>query len=296
MNVKYDLNTQLMFLVGEPLGHSVISKVFAAVFEKNNMNAIYFPVEVSAEKLEEFMKATKLFKLCGIGVAMPLKTKIGAYLDDEEDIAKMFGVANNITIDENGKSYGYATDGYGMCQALENAGKPVKGSSVLILGAGGVGGIVSAELAKRGAKQLFIANRTLEKAQRIVDILKENFSRIEAKAIFADQTSLDKAAAQCDVLLQCTPLGMNGKRLQYDYLGFLDKMQKGSAVVDAVYNPDPTLLLSAAKEKGLLAVSGMNMFLCQLEKIFDKIFHVQLDQESLKLAGQVMRAAIEGKI
>ncbi|MHB1315198.1 MAG: shikimate dehydrogenase family protein [Christensenellales bacterium] len=295
MNVKYNLDTQLMFLVGEPLGHSVISKVFAAVFEKNNMNAIYFPVEVSAAKLGEFMKALKLFKLCGIGVAMPLKTLIGAYLDEVEDVAKMFGVVNNIAIDKNGKSHGYATDGYGMCQALENAGMSIKGRSVLILGAGGVSGIVSAELAERGAKRIIIANRTIEKAQRIADIVK-SFTSIEASAVSFDPSSLDNAASQCSVLLQCTPLGMQGKGIQHEYLGFLDKLPQGSGVVDAVYNPDPTLFLEKAKEKGLLTVSGMNMFLCQLEQIFDKVFHVRLDQESLQLAGRVMKDAIAGKL
>ena len=39
MNVKYDLKTQLMLLIGDPLGHSVISKVHAAIFERLNINA-----------------------------------------------------------------------------------------------------------------------------------------------------------------------------------------------------------------------------------------------------------------
>ncbi|MHB1314397.1 MAG: shikimate dehydrogenase family protein [Christensenellales bacterium] len=295
MNVKYDLNTQVMLLIGDPLGHSVISKVHAAIFEKRNMNAIFFPVEVSAANLGEFMKASKLFKLVGIGVTMPHKTTVGAYCDEVEEVARLFGVTNNIAIDKDGKYNGFATDGYGMCQALENAGMAVKGRSVLILGAGGVAGIVAAELAKRGATELFIANRTVEKAQAIVEKLKQ-YSPIKATAVSTEPAELDKAAGQCSILFQCTSLGMHGKGAEHEYLGFLDKMPKGSGIAEAIYNPDPTKLISEAKKRGFLTVSGMAMYLCQLKINDEKIFHITLDDDDLKLAEKVMKDAIAGKI
>ena len=57
----------------------------------------------------------------------------------------------------------------GLYRAMCEDGRQVKGQKVLILGAGGVARAVAMMLLDKGAKEVIILNRTVEKAQSIAD-------------------------------------------------------------------------------------------------------------------------------
>jgi 3-dehydroquinate dehydratase/shikimate dehydrogenase len=81
-----------------------------------------------------------------------------------------------------------------------------------------------------------------------------------------------------DILVNCTPIGMhpNVDESPFEKSALHPRM----VVFDAVYNPENTLLLKSAKEKGCIAVSGVEMFVGQACLQF-KLFTGQKSSASL---------------
>ena len=73
--------------------------------------------------------------------------------------------------------------------------------------------------------------------------------------------SLAAAMESADLVVNCTPVGMHPKT--DDSPVPADLLRPGQAVFDIVYTPLTTRLLREAGERGLLTVSGVDMFIYQ---------------------------------
>ncbi|MHB1315201.1 MAG: shikimate dehydrogenase family protein [Christensenellales bacterium] len=295
MGVKHNIDTKKYYQIGKPLGHSMTGKLYNALIKEYDLNAVFLLLELTEEEFPAFMKNLKAYHVAGIGVTMPYKTKIGAYLDKLEKNCEIFGCVNNVAIDDEGKTHGYAQDGVGMCNALEDVGGKISKNKVLVLGAGGVSGVVAAELANRGAKEIIIANRTVSKAEEIAQKIIKHYNT-PAKAISFTPQALDEAAAQCMAVMQCTSLGMHGVKEDFEYLGFVDKLPKGAAVADVTYNPDPTSFIAKARQSGIANANGMPMLANQMVLMFRNVLHCELGEKGPKVAMQFLKDAMAGKL
>ena len=104
----------------------------------------------------------------------------------------------------------------------------------------------------------------LKKRGAIVTVADINGNRAFELAKHLDCDVIDWASRsklQADVLVNCTPLGMhpNVDTTPYEK----SDMRPGMVVFDAVYNPENTLFLKSAREKGCRVVSGIEMFVGQ---------------------------------
>jgi len=132
------------------------------------------------------------------------------------------------------------------------------------LGAGGAARAVMASLAAQGAKEIRVANRTLDKAKEIADAVGP-----VVKVVPWDQRAdaLDGAA----LLANATSLGMAGKPpLEIS----LDRLPKGALVGDLIYIPPETPLLAAARMRGNITVNGLGLLLNQARPAFNAWFGV----------------------
>lgn len=88
----------------------------------------------------------------------------------------------NIITKVDGKLVGYNTDAQGFVSSLEDKfheiNKEIGGSTIIILGAGGVAKEVAYLLAERKAKKIIILNRSYEKAVALARELNQRFGRI----------------------------------------------------------------------------------------------------------------------
>ncbi|BAW03840.1 glutamyl-tRNA reductase [Nocardia seriolae] len=78
---------------------------------------------------------------------------------------------------------------------------PLAGRTALVLGAGAMGGLAVAQLARGGAAKVIVVNRTLEKAQRLANTA-TTMHGVAAEAIEIDR--LDEAMASAEVVVTCT--------------------------------------------------------------------------------------------
>ena len=78
-----------------------------------------------------------------------------------------------------------------------------------------------------------------------------------------DRATLYKEATACDLLVNCTSLGMEGAAGQFEDFTFLDGLKTGTAVVDLIYAPAETELLWQARHRGHKTVNGLGLLVNQ---------------------------------
>lgn len=280
-HVQLNTETKVVLNIGDPMKKTNAPIAYNRLFGELGMNAIMLPAEIPKGELAEFMEACKLLNIHYFSPTMPHKKDIIPLLDDVDDSSRLFQSVNAVRIDDDGVSHGVGMDGKGAVGAILESQIELKGKRAVMLGSGSISGVIGLELSRNGVKELTILNRTLEKAQCIADILNQNTPMITT-ALEASPVNLDQAAAEADLFLQVTPLGMAGYGKTHEYLGFIDKLPDTAAVFDVVINPPDTPVIARAKVRGLKTVPGMKMLAGQMKEIFSFMFGVSLTADHKK--------------
>ena len=232
-------------VIGNPIGHSLSPLLHNAGYVAAEKDAVFLPFLV--ERLSEFVKLIGDFGVAGFSVTIPHKQKIFDYLDECEPLAQEIGAVNTVTVQRGGKLVGSNTDYLGLLRALK--GKlTLKGSRVLIFGAGGAAQAAALAVAKADAEVLVCARR-------------EQPARHLARAVHG--AVLQRAALRrekFDAIVNTTPVGMYPHP---EDSPLLPAELNCGLVVDLVYRPLETKLLRIAKARGIKTVSGVEMFLAQ---------------------------------
>lgn len=276
-NIKLNLETELVLNVGDPIGKTNAPRCYNKLFERLDMNAIMLPCEIKKGDLPKFLDACRLMGIHYLCPTMPHKGDFVDLLDDVDEASRLLRSVNAIRIDENG-SHGTGMDGKGAIKAMLNGGAKLDGIHALVYGAGGISGVVTYELAQKGVKKLYIANITPEEPEQIAKVLREN-TAMEVEVLSLDPKGLDRAAEDCELFANLTPLGMKGFPYCHEYLGFVDRLPKTATVFDCIINPPASETILAGKKNGLNTVPGMQMLVAQMDEIFGFLFNKKITQE-----------------
>lgn len=254
------VTTQLLILLGNPLGHSVSPPMHNRVIEKLGLDYCYFPVEVSQENLEVVFAGLCKMNVAGFNVTIPHKIDILNFLDDLDPLAATIGAVNTICV-KNGKTTGYNTDGEGFMLSLEEtANISVKGKRVYLLGCGGAARAIAMTLAFHGAEKIYIYNRTSAKAEKLVNEINEKI-RPCSEVIHESYEKQHEAIAKSDILINSTSLGMHPDN---EVMPLDESLLSSHLIVaDIVYNPLMTKLLRTSQERGCTIVPGLGMLIHQ---------------------------------
>ena len=285
--LKFNPDTKLYPIVGFPMGQSSASFAYNPFFVHNGVNEIMWPVEIPPGGIGEFLKAAKLFGIRHIGLTMPHKSAVIPFLDEVEEKSRIFNSVNTIRIDADGRAHGIGLDGKGCLAAIRQAGVDVREMNVSILGSGSIVGVILLELANAGAKKATLVNRSPERSRALVETVKK-YTDMAIDCLPQSRDGYDRAAAECDFLLQATPLGMFGYPDDYQYLGFMDKLKPEAIFMETIVNPHSTRITRKAEDKGLKVVYGIDMMLCQIGKIFEYAFGFKPREGSYELAKETV--------
>lgn len=247
-------------VIGDPVDHSRSPQMQNAAFEYYGMGSPYGKLRVDPLKIGEFARyARENFK--GVNLTVPHKQIIIPFVDEISPKAVACQSVNTLKIVE-GKLYGYSTDGAGISGAvLENFGLALKDLHVVMLGAGGAANAAAFELVWQQCASLTIANRSVDKAETLVQKVAAHANGIPVNAIsLSDTTGLRNALEKADLLLQLTSLGLHDEDPAPIDLKLLE-LNSALHVFDAIYRPTP--LLMRAKELGLPAADGKEMLIFQ---------------------------------
>ena len=258
-------------VIGYPIKHSISPVFQQAALDYYSLDATYQRWEVEPQALPGFIETLRSPDTWGVNVTVPHKEAVMPHLDHIDDWAKTVGAVNTI-FNENGRLGGYNTDSSGFLRALEGCGRfSPEGRNVLIIGAGGSAKGVALALVSRGAGAITIANRSLRRAQSLAELVRSHGSlgpaqdapRTETLPLAGPTDDLARAVAGCDLLVNCTTLGMrhgpdeNGSPVPAEYI------PSHVLVYDLVYNPPETPLLREAARAGAAVLGGLPMLVYQ---------------------------------
>lgn len=241
-------------VIGDPIAQSKSPEMHNAWYEEAGVDATYIPIHVKPDDLQQAVEAFKLLGASGWNVTIPHKQTIIPYLDELDALAAKMGAVNTVVRTADGKLKGYNTDGPGFVRSLELAcGESFRQEALLLIGAGGAARGIAFALKQAGYTNITIANRTVEKAQAIVDEMGAG------QAISMQQA--EELLGTFKIFIQTTPAGMSTG--DFDLPFSLEKFPEGAIAADIVYNPLMTPFLLAAEQKGAQIVNGLGMFVHQ---------------------------------
>jgi shikimate dehydrogenase len=245
-------------VLGWPLEHTLSPEIHNAAFRALGLDWVY---EASPTPPRRLGRAVKEIRenavLMGANVTMPHKESIVRFLDDTSGDARAIGAVN--TVQKLGpKLIGHNTDVDGFREFLSgDAGYDPSGRRALVLGAGGAARAVVRALDEMGAEHVTVAARDLKRAGGVASLTPG------ARASGVAWADAEVAAAGCDLVVNATPLGMD----ETDPLAGVS-WTEGQVVVDLVYRPPTTPLMSAARAAGAVAWGGLGMLIHQAAASF----------------------------
>lgn len=237
-------------LVGFPLGHSFSRRYFSEKFEKLGLLDHQYDL-YELEYLKDFPAIWQNPELVGVNITVPHKESIIPFLDRLDSSAHKVG-AVNVVKREAGKLVGYNSDFYGFKVSLTNYFQGhITVKSALILGSGG-------------------AAKSVEAALLDLKIGYDIVSRIASKAdlTYNDLTADPSLLSGVDMVINTTPLGMHPEVEGCPPIPY-DAIRPEQYFYDLVYNPEETLFMKKARQKGARTKNGLEMLYLQADRAWE---------------------------
>lgn len=254
-------NTRILGVMGYPIAHSLSPAMFNAAFSQLGMDWVYLAYAVKPEYLAPALAGIKSLGLSGVNVTIPFKEPVIEHLDELTPEAGLIGAVNCIAV-RGERLIGHNTDGDGFLKSLiKDARYDPRGKRVLVLGAGGAARAVALTLGRYKCREITIANRTIDRAAALAkDVVRE--TSIPAKGMGLGESELRRAAAESELVVQTSPVGMHpaGKAPEWFDPAWL---KPDVLVADIIYRPRPTELLRRSAALGLCTLDGLGMLVYQ---------------------------------
>jgi shikimate dehydrogenase len=187
----------------------------------------------------------------GAAVMMPCAVAAAGLLDGLGPEAQAIKAVNVIS-HRAGALIGWNTDKSAFAQALEEAGFPSKGQSVLLLGAGGAARSC-AEALREGAEKIWVAAPDLDQARSVARDLQLSAGGPTPLG------SLALLVKKVDLIVNATPVGSDGTSVVFP----VEWIAPTQFVFDLICQPALTPLVRGARERGARAINGLSMLLYQ---------------------------------
>ena len=251
-------------VIGAPIAHSRSPQLHGHWLRRYGIPGHYIPLHVEDADLSRVIQTLPAMGFAGVNITIPHKVSVLEMADLVTDRATLIGAANTLIFRRDGKIHADNTDGYGFISNLRQSApnwRPDAGPCA-VLGAGGAARAVVAALLDVGVQQIFLSNRTRQKA----DGLKAEFgSRLDV----VDWVQAGNMIEDSATVVNTTSLGMEGMA---ELRVPLDGLRPGMTVTDLVYAPLKTRLLATAEAAGCTVVDGLGMLLHQAVPAFERWF------------------------
>jgi shikimate dehydrogenase len=242
-------DTRVAGVIGMPVRHSLSPAIVNAAFDALGVDWSYFAFEVAPEDIGAAIEGMRALQIGGLSVTMPHKERVAELVDRCSADAAALGAVNCI-VREDDDVVGENTDGPGFLDALKSdLDFDPAGRRAVVLGAGGAARAVVLALARAGAAEVAVVNRTRSNAERAVAL---------AGAAGRVANARD-AVFDAELVVNATPVGMTEDGMAVDP----DLLRPHHALLDLIYHPSTTPLLAAAAERGCAVANGLGMLVHQ---------------------------------
>jgi shikimate dehydrogenase len=255
-------------VLGNPVAHSRSPFIHAEFARQTGQHMEYgrvlCPLDGFAATVREFASADPGGhggRARGCNVTVPFKFEALQLAARCSDRAALAGAANTLRFDAEGW-FADNTDGVGLVRDIQrNAGLPLAGRRVLLVGAGGAGaGVLGPLLAARPA-EVVVANRTVQKAQALAD---RHAAVAQAHGVRLAASGLDRPGTAFDLVLNASASSLQGQAAPVP----ASVLARGALAVDLMYGAAAEPFLAWARAAGAGARDGLGMLVEQAAESF----------------------------
>jgi len=261
--------------------HSASPAMQNAGITELGLNWRYLAFEVHPDDLRAALEGARRMNFIGVNLTLPHKLLAVDFMDVLDESAKTWGAVNTVRFEGQDISgnwlplrefqdaprqirlHGFNTDADAVIRSLrEDLGQAVTGARIVVLGAGGAGRTAALKLGAEGAAELYLVNRTIDKAEVLAKELRAANPKLK---VVADYPA---GSTRVDLVLNATSLGLRpDDPLPFDPARL--SLKNVGAAYDMIYRPAETAFLGVAKASGCRIVNGIGMLLYQGTKALE---------------------------
>ena len=255
------MTTDLYCVMGNPISHSRSPWIHARFAELTGQKLQYDRREIPLDHFDRSVQAFIREGGLGCNITVPFKfeaAKIASHTSERGLLAQ----ACNILSFKDGQILGDNTDGIGLVIDIErNAGLPLKGLRLLLIGAGGAAAGVLGPLLQAGPAHISVANRTLHKATELVarhlPLAAQHNTELEAH-------TLHGLGDPFDVVINGTATSLSGAAVPVA----ARVLKPGALAYDMMYGPGAQGFMDWARAHGAQPRDGLGMLVEQAAEAF----------------------------
>ena len=242
-------------VLGNPISHSKSPIIHTAFAKQTQQNINYESVLAPLDRFEATVRDLMAQDYKGANVTVPFKFEAFKLCNTISAAAKSAGAVNTLMF-QAGQIHGHNTDGIGLVSDIQHhTNHALEGSSVLVLGAGGASQGVLLPLLNARTASVVIANRTLEKAQEMVE--KSGYSDRVRASTFAN------LSGEFDIVINATSTGLTNTALPISDAIFANN----SLAYEMMYGKE-TPFMAQARANGAHVMDGLGMLVEQAAEAF----------------------------
>lgn len=280
--------TRLCGLIGDPVEHTLSPVIHNTLAGKQGCNMVYVPFHVKKENLADAVKGAYGLNILGMNVTVPYKSDVISCLHGIDALAEKIGAVNTLVRVENGYK-GYNTDILGLYRAMCSEKIRLEGARMILLGAGGAARAAAFLCAEKGAEQIYLLNRSIDKAKALAEEVNRICGRncIQSMAL-ADYERLPNEKM---LAIQSTSVGLypNVEDTVIEDKEFYQNIQ---TAYDLIYKPEETKFMRLVKEAGGNAYNGLKMLLYQGITAYELWNQVTVPEETAKEVYELLKERV----
>lgn len=259
MTIRLDSSIDNYCVMGNPVAHSKSPQIHAAFAEQTRQKIFYQAILVDEGKFKDSIKEFQRQGGKGLNITVPFKPDAWEASDQMSRRAERAVAVNTISFNDEGKIAGDNTDGIGLIRDLTiNHKLSIKDKNILILGAGGAARGILDPLFDEQADRVVIANRTVNRAEKLVDIFSD---RGDISTCGFDEL----VSSNFDIVINATSASLQG-----DVPPLPEGLvNKNTCCYDMMYSAADTPFVAWAKAHGAgIALDGLGMLVEQAAESF----------------------------
>ncbi|MEY4428325.1 MAG: hypothetical protein RLZZ182_1014 [Pseudomonadota bacterium] len=249
-------------VAGNPVTHSRSPAIHALFAQQTGQAVDYGRLHCELNAFKPTVQAFAAAGAKGCNVTVPFKFEafeLGARRTERAELAQ---AANTLRFDAEGGWLADNTDGVGLVRDITiNAGVPLKGARVLLLGAGGASAGVLGPILAEGPAEVVLANRTVEKAEAIVQ---RHAACAARHGVRLSASGLQAPGTAFDVFINGTAASLAGSGVPVGP----EVLRPGTLALDMMYGPAAQPFLDWAAAHGATGRDGLGMLVEQAAEAF----------------------------
>lgn len=249
-------------VIGNPIEHSKSPLIHHAFALQTGQDIEYSRVLAPLDGFIETVQSMREAGFKGANVTVPFKLEAFHLANHLSERAHDAGAVNTLMFNDGGIS-GDNTDGVGLvCDIEQNLGISFEQKRVLLIGAGGAAEGVLHPVLERHPQLLVIANRSLDKALKMVKKVEDQG---EYRYVSVNAYAFDDLEGQhFDIVINATSVGLTETKLPLPR----DIFAEGALAYDMMYGCETTFMAFARNHGAVKISDGLGMLVEQAAESF----------------------------